>query len=247
MVADLHKLERHVVPPFYFTSEHIESFLSRNLDREAMLKIAALVAERRASPSFVNSYALAIDAGNVGQPEWFYTIFPDIERRREEEKKNDKASKRKEVTTSPPPPSNSAFLKNAVSVKCYNCGFENPFKSTLRGDVSFLNPSDPIHKESMEPILYVLPAKVCWNCHKPFSIKVRGRTKVESIPPIEENDDYLGEQGAGTAESKLGLIDFIPDAAECKKGCVLCHWVFATKEGRFKLDHATGRFTVSAQ
>ncbi|HVB11890.1 MAG TPA: ParB N-terminal domain-containing protein [Nitrososphaerales archaeon] len=245
MVADLHRLERHVVPPFYFTYEHVESLISLHLGREATLKIAALVAERRASPSFVDAYALALDTGKVGEPEWLYTIFPDIERRREEEKKKDKISQMKEVATAPS--SNSAFLKNAVSVGCFHCGFENPLKSTLKGTVSFLNPSDPIHKESMEPISYLLPPKVCWNCHKPFSIIVHGRTKIKSIPPVEENDEYAGEELAGTFESKLGLIDFDQDAAECKEGCLLCHWIFATMKGRFKLDHATGRFTVNAQ
>ncbi|MDG6907958.1 MAG: hypothetical protein JRN20_19490 [Nitrososphaerota archaeon] len=244
IVSDLHKLERNAIQQFYFTYEHIESLASLKLDRETMLKIAALVAERKAPASFVDAYALALATGKVTEPEWLYSLFPDIERTKRKERKENGILEMKDAATCSS--ANSTFLKNAVSVRCYNCGFENPFRSTLRGAVNFLNPSDPIHKESVEPVSYLLPPKLCWNCHRPFSTIVQGRTRVKSIPPVEEKDYYIGvgEAGLEMQESKLGLIDFDQDATECKEGCVLCHWIFATKEGRFKLDHASGRFVA---
>jgi ParB-like chromosome segregation protein Spo0J len=237
MVMNLHKIERHV-PPFYFEQEHIEWFLSHQLNYEKMLKIASLVVEERIPAQLIDGYALALKNGVTREPEWLHEMFPDI--------KDDGGAEEAPPAERKEPPPSFPFLKDANMVSCYACHFTNPFEPTLKGGVSFLNPPDPIHQETMEPISLIFPPKICWNCHTRFSTKIsmgkNGARIVTSIPPVEEDNDE--EEGAGSSK---GVLDYIPEVQECKEGCQICHLVLATKEGRFKLDHATGLFTVRAE
>ena len=231
-VANLHKIERHY--GFYFTAEHIESFLSHRLkDDEEMYRVAALCAEQKSPHSFIDGFVCALRNGTIGGPDWLREMLPDMEPEEETLEKEKEEPFSSSTATSP-------FLKDANIVSCYKCGFTNPFEPTLKGGVNFVNPPDPTHKEAIEPISIIFPPKVCWYCRARFSTKIsmgkNGNRIVTSIPPVEEENDGV--------DSRRGVLDYVRDAPECKKGCEICHLVLATKEGRFKLDHATGLFTV---